>query len=178
MGKKKIGIIFTTLIIVTMASIYFYDTKALYGNNEKSIVKVINSIEGYENKQIKVLDMKDYDDIRIVGFLSDRDPAYIEFDKNDNGDYVWSYIESDTKKSFSIFYPLTLIEGSKAIFVTNDESKVARMQVDINGTDLEQTFRPFKASVTWLDLPQTNEDSYEFSDYKYFDKDENLIQPN
>lgn len=49
---------------------YFNGTKQLYGNDKESIVKVINSIEGYGNKSIEILEIKDFNDLRVVAFLS------------------------------------------------------------------------------------------------------------
>ncbi|MBB6454946.1 hypothetical protein HNQ94_003435 [Salirhabdus euzebyi] len=56
------------------------------------------------------------------------------------------------------------------MLVTNNENKIAKMQVDINGTTLEQYFTPYQATVTWVDFPHENINSYEFRNYKYYDK--------
>lgn len=54
---------------------YFNGTKQLYGNDKESIVKVINSIEGYGNKSIEILEIKDFNDLRVVAFLSNNSQA-------------------------------------------------------------------------------------------------------
>jgi hypothetical protein len=90
MGKKKIGIIITVLILVLVASYYFYNSKELYGNDKASIVKVIKSIDDYENKAIEILEINDFNDVRIVVFISNNSPSYIEFYKNQKENYVWS----------------------------------------------------------------------------------------
>ncbi|MGJ9458349.1 hypothetical protein [Oceanobacillus sp. CF4.6] len=173
MGKKKLGIIVAGLILVIVVFFYFYNSKELYGNDKESIVNVINSIKGYEDKQIEILKINDFNEVRIVGFLSNSNPSYIEFHKNQKGNYEWRHIESDNE-SFSMFLPLT--GSSKMMFVTNHDNKIAEIQVDINGEILEQKFTPYKGSVAWGDLPTTNKDSYEFRNYKYYDKDGNLIK--
>lgn len=176
MRKKKTGIIISVLILGLVASYYFYMSKELYGNDKASIVKVINSIDDYKNKEIEILEITDFNDERIVGFLSNNNPAYIEFNKNKKGDYVWRHIESRDNESFAMF--LLLIGNTKMMFVTNYQNKIARMQVDVNGTTLEQNFIPDQATVTWVDLPQTNMNSYEYRNYKYYDENGNLIYEN
>ncbi|MFC7062743.1 hypothetical protein [Halobacillus seohaensis] len=176
MVKKNLGIIFTGILLVTVVFFYFYNSEELYGNDKDSIVKVIQSIEGYETKQIEILKINDFNKVRIVGFLSNSNPSYIEFHKNEEGNYVWKHIESKNDESFSLF--LSSVEGSKMMFVTNNNNKIAEMHVEINGNTLERKFTPHKASVTWIDMPQTNKDSYEFRNYKYYDKGGNLIKNN
>ena len=72
-----------------------------------------------------------------------------------------------------MFLPLG---SSKMMFVTNDENKISKMQVDINEKTLEQNFTPNQATVTWVDLLQTNKNTYEFRNYKYYDENGNLIK--
>jgi hypothetical protein len=69
-----------------------------------------------------------------------------------------------------------LMGNPKMMYVTNYENEIVRMKVDINGTTLEQNFTPYQATVTWVDLPQTNQDSYEFRNYRFYDKNGNLIK--
>ncbi|MFD1019553.1 hypothetical protein [Thalassobacillus hwangdonensis] len=177
MGKKRIGIIIGVLTLVLVVSYYFYNSKQeLYGNDKDSIVKVIKSIDDYENKEVEILEISDFNDVRIVGFLSNDSPSYIEFIKNQKENYVWRHIESRDNESFSMFSPLS--GSSKMMVVTNYENKIAKMQVDINGKPLEQIFTPHQANVTWVDKPQTNKDSYEYRNYKYYDINGNLIKEN
>jgi hypothetical protein len=174
MGKKKIMIIITVLILVLVASYYFYNSKKLYGNDQASIVKVINSIDNYKNKEIEILEIKDFKDVRIVGFLSNSNPSYIEFNKNKKGNYVWRHIESHSDESFSTFLPL--MGNTKMMFVTNHENEIAKMQVDVNGTSLEQNFIPYEAAVSWMDLPEAKGHSYEYRNYKFYDQNGDLIK--
>lgn len=176
MGKKKIGIIISVSILVLVAFYYFYNTKELYGNDKTSIINVIKSIDDYKNKEIEILEINDFNDVRIVGFLSNNSPSYIEFNKNRKGNYVWRHIESRNSEVFSMFLPL--FKNSKMMFVTNYENEIAKMHVDINGVTVEQDFIPYQATVTWVDYPQTNKDRYEYRNYKYYDKNGNLIKDN
>ena len=152
---------------------HFYNSKELYGNDKDSIIHVIKSIDDYKNKEIEILEINDFDDVRIVGFLSNNNPSYIEFDKNKKGNFTWRHIESHNNESFSMFLPLGT---SKMMFVTNYENKISKMQVDINEKTLEQNFTPNQATVTWVDLLQTNKNTYEYRNYKYYDENGNLIK--
>jgi hypothetical protein len=177
MRKKKLGIISTVMFLVIVIFVYLFNSKELYGNDIDSIEKVIKSIEGYENKQINILNINDFNEFRVVGFLSNRNPSYIEFHKNQKGNYVWRHIESENNVSFSLFIPL-IQEGPKIMFVTNNNNKIAKILMDVNGKRLEQEFLPFEASVTWVELPQSENGDYDFENYRYYDKDGNLIKDN
>lgn len=174
MGKKNIIITIIVLLVILVASYYFYHDNKLYGNDEESIALVIKSIENYKDKEIEILEIKDFKDVRIVGFLSNSSPSYIEFKKNKKGNYEWRHVESHTDESLSMF--LFLMGNTKAMFVTNHQNEIAKMQVDVNGTTLEQNFTPYQATVSWIDLPKTNESSYEYRNYKYYDEKGNLIK--
>ncbi|MDW0115593.1 hypothetical protein QTL97_01410 [Sporosarcina thermotolerans] len=157
--KKKIGFIIGVCLLVLVVFYYFYNTKELYGNDKASIVNVIKSIDGYKDKDIEIMEITDFDDIRIAGFLSNNSPSIIEFNKNRKGNYVWRYVETRKDESFSMF--LTQFENSKMMFVTNYENEIAKLVVDINGITIEEHFIPYQATVTWVDYPQTNKDHYE-----------------
>ncbi len=175
MRKKKIWIFIAALAVV-LVSFFFDNSKEFYGNDVDSIARAIKSINDYKNKEIEILQIDDFNNIRIVGFLSNNSPSYIEFNKNQKGNYVRRHIKSDNNDSFSMFLPL--IGTSKIMFVTNYENEIAKMEVDINGITLEQHFTPHKATVTWIDLPPSYKNSYEYRNYKYFDKNGNLIKEN
>lgn len=77
--KKRYFTFFIILIIgVAGLSIYHFNN-TLYGNDKESIVKVIQSIKGYGGKPIEILGIKDFNDVRNVGYLYNDSPAYIEF---------------------------------------------------------------------------------------------------
>lgn len=169
---KKLGIIIAVLILLIVASYHFYNSKELYGNDRASIIEVIKSIDNYDNKQIEILQINDFDEVRIVSFLSNNSPSYIEFNKK-KGNFAWRYVESRNDESFSMFLPLG---SSKILFVTNYENDIAKMQVDINEITVEQYFTPYQATVTWIDLPHTDKDKYEYRNYKYYDENGNEIK--
>ncbi|RBP00213.1 hypothetical protein [Rossellomorea aquimaris] len=172
MNKKKITLLLTSVVILVAAYAWYQSTK-LYGNDKESIVKVINSLDGYVDKDIRIVQIDDFDDVRIVGFLANHRPSYIEFVQNDKGNYVWRYIESDQDGTMGMFLPGSL---RKIMFVTNDENDIAKMTVDINGKTLEQTFPPYKQSVSWMDLPKSKDGGYEYRNYTFYDKTGSLIE--
>jgi len=165
--------IFSVLIIIFFLSIYpFYHTNNLYGNDKESIIKVIHSIEGYKNRSIDILGIKDYNDMRMVGFLSDNEPGCATFVKEKWGQYRWLDIEVKQGETFALFYRPISVNNKKVMIVTNSENKIAKMRVNLNGKGLEAAFTPQKPGVIWLDLPQT----YDFIDTEYYDQDGKLIQ--
>ncbi|WP_417899696.1 hypothetical protein ABN702_05240 [Bacillus haimaensis] len=172
MKSRKLLFVTIGILVVAILTFYFNGTKQLYGNDEASIVKVINSIEGYEHKSIEILEIKDFDDFRIVGFLANNRPGCIEFTENKKGNYIWRNIEVKENETFSSFH----ISPRKMMFVTNNENEIAKMQVDINEQKFEREFIPNKATVTWADLPQTDNNEYTFRNYKYYDKDGIIIK--
>ncbi|TYS59514.1 hypothetical protein FZC76_22040 [Sutcliffiella horikoshii] len=172
MKRRKQSFLTLGILVVAILIFYFNGTKQIYGNDEASIVKVINSIEGYEDKSIEILEIKDFDEQRIAAFLANNRPGCIEFTEDKKGNYIWRYIEVNENEEFSFFQ----ISPRKMIFVTNNENEIAKMQVDINGQKFEQEFIPNKATVTWAELPQTDNKEYIFRNYKYFDKDGIIIK--
>ncbi|MFD3768505.1 MULTISPECIES: hypothetical protein [Paenibacillus] len=169
---KRLLIIGAFLLLLGFFAFYFNDTQQLYGNDEESILKVIHSIEGYENNSIEIVAIKDMNDRRYAGFLSNNNPGYIQFQKNKDGNYRWQHIEVNVNEAFSAFAP----EPRLFMIVTNEENKIAKMQVSVNGQEIEQEFTPYKASVTWMFLPKTEKSHYTFQNYKYYDKDGELIR--
>ncbi|WP_090908522.1 hypothetical protein [Paenibacillus sp. cl141a] len=162
---------------MTILSVYMLSSNKmkLYGNDKESIVNVIHSIDGYENKAIDVLDIHDNHDSRVVAFTSDQIPAYIQFTRNAKGNYEWNHIEAD-RDAFGFFmlnYPKE--KTPRVMIVASAASPIAKMQVKVNGELLEQTFAPYRSYVSYIDLPPSDEQSYTFRDYKFFDKDGVLL---
>jgi hypothetical protein len=166
--------IISIIILITIISAYFFiNNQKLYGNDKESIKQVIKSIEGYENESIEILEMKDFNDERIVGFLSKNNPAYIQFLKNSKGNYEWKHVEKMMDDSFSTFlihFWKDEIKNVKFMIVTNQENEIAKMQLGVNEHVIEQKFNTNQKSVTWIDLPKANDEGYTFT-YKYFDKE-------
>ena len=173
MKKRKLAI--TSIIIFLFTAIiifYVNDNNQLSGNDKDAIEKYITSINGFEDKTIQILEIKDLDELRIVAFLSNNEPGFMQFTKNKDGNYSKDLIEvknNETLGSFSPTLPLLL-------FVTNNQNEIANMEVTINGVRYEQKFAPNETTVTWMELPEVDKDKYIFSDYKYFDKDGTLIK--
>ncbi|MGG3806196.1 hypothetical protein [Metabacillus fastidiosus] len=154
MKKRDLTFLIILIRLVVGFSIYQF-SNTLYGNHKESIVKVIKSIKGYEDKSIEILEIKDFDDVRIVGFLYNDRPAYIEFHKNNRGNYKWRSIEDRQDETLSFFLPLlpnTI--RPKLMYVSNHENKITEIQVNIDGHLVEQEILPKKAMITWIDFPK------------------------
>jgi hypothetical protein len=170
--KRQIWLLVPLLVLGLVLVVYAAEGNQLYGNDEESIIEVINSIEGYENMSIQILEIKDFKDIRVVAFLAEGSPGYIEFDRNEDGNYKWRHLEVREEESFSTFL-LSFVDGKTAfLLVKNWESEIAHMKVDVNGELLEVEFQPLGASATWVELSDKRNT---FRNYRYYDKDGNLI---
>lgn len=169
-------LVITTLILIVIIGIVLLNgSNKLYGNDKQSIVKVIKSIEGYENQSIEIIEIKDIYDDRIVVFLANNNPAYIQFSKNQKGNYEWKYIESRAGQSFASYLIHLSTENNdvlKFMIVTTEKNDVAKFQLDVNGQVIEQDFNVKQNSVTWMDLPEAKTHTFK---YKYFDENGNVI---
>jgi len=180
MFLKKITwnfIIIVAIIIIIYLINALIINKPLYGNNLESIEKVIKSIDGYENEEIEILDIRDINNDRIVGFLSNNSPAYIHFRKNSDGNYKWNHIEKRKNQSFSeymIYVPNNESSNLKLMIVTNQNNEIAKMEVSVNDYVIEQNFAVNQKTVIWIDIPQSSDNTYTWG-FKYFDVDGNLL---
>lgn len=171
--KIKKEHILITIMIVILFSIYFFQRiKHPYGNDKESIIRMIKSIEGYENGTVKILDIKDIKNNRIVGFLTNNNPAYIQFIKNSEGNYEWKNIERQDGESFASF-PINIVKNGstilKFLIITNQENEIAKMELGVNEHIIKKEINVHQNSSTWIDLPKPKDNSYTFT-YKYFDK--------
>ncbi|WP_156151281.1 hypothetical protein [Domibacillus indicus] len=155
MNKRKAALVVMIILVAAGFSMYL-GSHTLYGNDQESIVRVIQSIEGYEDKPIEILRITDFKDVRIVGFLYNDWPAQITFYKNSTGNYKWQSIEVRQGETVSTFFPILPDSiRPKLMYVSSGENKTTVTQVDVNGQMIEQEVPPNKASVIWVDLPQT-----------------------
>jgi len=169
---KKNSIVYISIILILIAlfAIFSLDkSKKLYGNDKESIKKVITSIKGYENESIEILEIKDIYNVRLVGFLSNNSPAYIQFNKNQKGSYEWKHIEKSPNQSF-VSYLIQESNNNEAklmnfMIVTNQANDIAKMQLRVNEQVIQQEFNVNQKSVTWIDLPETKDDTYAFNQH-------------
>ena len=177
--KNKIRYVLLAIILITMIVVYYSNSKnELYGNDKESIQDVIQSDDGYEGQSVEILEIKDFNDARIVAFLSNNNPAYIQFSKNQNDNYERRFIERHTGETFSIFLIHLSYDGSvnsKLMIVTNQFNNIAKMELEVNKQVIVQEFSINQKSVTWIDLPK--DDNLVFK-YKYYDKDGNELTEN
>ncbi|OXS64462.1 hypothetical protein B0G93_101362 [Bacillus sp. V-88] len=169
--KRKIVFFLTGLLLLGGLLLYLIEDKQVYGNNKDSIVKVIHKIEGYENRSIKILEIKDFENRRVAVLLADNSPGYMEFRKDNKGNYRWSHLEIAEGQSFTFFTPFERTH----LYVTNIENEIARMEVEINEQKVQQSFTPNKEMVIWGEIPFNEEREYTYRNYKYYDKEGKII---
>lgn len=161
-----IGLLLVLVLIYESAQL---SRQQYYGNDEESIEKAIHSIDGYEKQSISILEVKDFDEVRIAGILADNRPGYIEFKRNKKGNYEWSHIETTNGGTLGFYLPdFNKASNRKIMLVTNQNNQIAKLSVEINGQLIEQVINPLQSSVTWIDLPQAEGDQYRFENYKYY----------
>ncbi|TYP74776.1 hypothetical protein [Paenibacillus methanolicus] len=173
---KANGFILAAVALLAILILYTSGKdKQLYGNDNESVIQVIQSIDGYRGAEVELLETRDIGDDRYVAFLANNKPAYIEFNRNDKGNYAWSSGTGPSNEDFASF----LIHGPEGavpnfLFIANERSEVAKLELSVNDESIVQTFPVRQKSATWLELPKTEEDSYRFG-YKYYDEAGSLL---
>lgn len=135
--SRKLLVGISTIVLVVIVVLYNLNTtKPLYGNDDESIIKVIGSIKGYENKKVELIDIKETINSKVVGFLANNSPAIIQFTKNEKGNFKWSTIEVRDNTSFTMFLPNNRDNQKfQMMIVTNNENDIAKFQVNVNGVN-------------------------------------------
>lgn len=176
--NKKLLIAATAIFLLAIYMTYFSNAEEYggpHGNDEDSILQVIRSIDTHRHHDIELLEIIDIDDVRIVGFLGDGNPAYIRFYKNTNGDYLWNS-SATMSQSLSTFV-VTLRDGNAGsilLLISNHQNPVAKVEVKVNRHTLEQELAVNEASVNWFDLSEV-EGNYIRFDYTFYDENGNVI---
>ncbi|MFB9329376.1 hypothetical protein ACFFSY_25850 [Paenibacillus aurantiacus] len=177
---KANGFILAAVVLLAILIIYTSGKdKQLYGNDNESVIKAIQSIDSHRNAEVELLETRDMGDDRYVAFLANNEPAYIHFRRNNKGNYGMIDSEGPAAYDFADF----LIHPNKQagsppqfLFVSNERSEVAKLELSVNDETIEQTFPVGQKKATWLELPKTEGDSYRF-DYKYYDEAGSLLNP-
>lgn len=172
--KRLVGIFISILVVIVVLNIYQLNSK-VYGNDKESILKIINSIEGYENKSIQILEIKDWDKTRVVSFLANSDPAFIQFMKNAKGNFECDSTAMHPGESFALFL-INFYEDEikRFLVVSNQNNEVAKIHLGVNNEKMEFDFIAHKTAVYWIDLPKTSDNSYAFT-YEYYNEEGKLI---
>ncbi|QHE51769.1 hypothetical protein [Pontibacillus sp. HMF3514] len=175
-NKRNALILLSFITIVLTISLLNYEKK-IYGNNKESIIKLINSIEGYEHYSINILEIRDFEDVRVVAFLANNSPAYMRLEKNEEENYYWNSIRVARNEDFENFIPdLPREEQPRFMIVKNQQSDIAKMEVDVNKEKVHKTFKVDQPSVSWLVFPKTDKSHFTFRNYKYYDKNGEPIE--
>lgn len=180
---NKRNSMYTMIAITLIAIIIIYVSvfnKQAYGNDKESIIEVIKSIDGYNSESIEILEIKDIHNNRIVSFLLNDSPGFIQFYKNQSGNYEWNHVEKKDGESFSVFIVNIRDEKSnvlRMLVVSNQYNEFAQMELSVNERKFEEKFDVNQSNVSWINIPKTNRDGESLRfDFKYFDVDGNPIQ--
>ena len=170
---KKILIVL--ILVIVFCYLYFKPNsqKQIYGNDKKSIIKVIQSIDTYKNVElIEVLKIIDVKNDRIVAFLYNNKPAYIQFIKNRQGNYMWTNAENGSNdESLSLFHvDLGNQLNNRILFISNQENNIAKVIIKVNYQKIEKGINAGQNYASMIDIPKSKDNSYRF-EYEYFDKD-------
>lgn len=174
--QPRVYMIVAAVIVLTVAVIGLStDPKQepLYGNDAESITEKIKSIDLYEGKAVEILEIKDYDEDRLVAFLSDGDPSLIEFEKDGGGNYVYLRSETHGDQPLSQFV-VGHIGNADAVVVAsikNKQSDTMEFSFKANEKIYEVNFEKDGADVQWTDLGQS-EGGFRF-EWDYIDGDLN-----
>ncbi|WP_168121481.1 hypothetical protein [Paenibacillus sp. HB172176] len=177
MWRNKLIIVGIMMLGITFAIQLLDQEKKVYGNDRESIVNVIHSIDGYEHAEVILLDVRDFGDYRVAGFLSDQTPSSIEFHKNKDGNYTWQQVESHEDDKYAVFLPTLFgTEKRSMMIISKSRNGISKLQVDVNGERMEADMNPDISNVKWITLPESSTGSYEFRHYKMYDKDGKLME--
>ncbi len=83
--KSLLSILIATLISTTIILLYQYNVNKTF--TEEVITSIINDIDIFKGENIEIIDIYDFDDDKIIAFLSNDTPSTIRFEKNEFGHY-------------------------------------------------------------------------------------------
>ncbi|WP_160036106.1 hypothetical protein [Paenibacillus sp. An7] len=178
--KKKNGVYLVgAVIILVIVLVYFMSRPAgLYGNDQESIEKILQSEQVYQNTEIEILEVKDIYDKRVVAFLNDDDPAYAEFRKDEKGNYLLSKFQDRKGEALSSFLIQEFedqdeVHAASMMYISNQDNTISKLELTVNEDQVfEREFKVHQKAVEWIELPKSNE--YHFK-YKYDDENDKII---
>lgn len=163
--KKKILLLVAVIAICGLIVTYWVNHRTIYGNDTESIIKVIESIDLYENSTINIIDMKDYGQYRIVAFLSNQNPSYIQFRKDEKGRYKYQCSETHSQESLSSFH-IQLFNGDEfdvfVLHIKNLYCDVPGLSFKANEDIYEVAFKEPAEEAQWTKLKKSPDGGYQF----------------
>lgn len=179
--QPKFYIIIIALAILIITSIGLLSNplgESVYGNSTESITRIIQSIDLYEGKTVEILEIKDYDEDRIVAFLSGGNPSVIEFEKNGNGNYVNPRSETHGNQALSNFIIGHIGNTDSVIVVSikNQHSEIMDFSFKANEEIYEVNFDSDGPDVQWTKLKESDA-GYRF-EWDYIDGNLSQVDSN
>jgi len=168
--KRKLVIVLFLGVLVAGLLYSRHSRNVIYGNDTKSVYKKINEIKMYSNSSIEILETYDFDDDRIVTFLSDTWPAYITFSKDKNENYVYTGTKMSRHTNFSKFI-IPLVGHSNndyLISVKNRSSSINKYYFTANGKRYDVNFNTDDDLSTYTKIDYAKTTRYLY----YFDENE------
>jgi hypothetical protein len=165
--RNKIIYSICVIAVLLIALFFLEKNKEVYGNDVESIIQVINSIDLYEDTNIEIIDIFDQDKSRIVSFLSNGNPAFIEFKDKGNNKYKYQCSEVDRSDKFNSFFISIFGENSSHNYVLsiNGYSDLIRLKFKANNDIYEVGFEKDVPAAKWTKLKPSSDNSYSFEWY-------------
>jgi beta-lactamase regulating signal transducer with metallopeptidase domain len=179
--QPKFYIIIIALAILIFTSIGLLSNplgESVYGNSTESITRIIQSFDLYEGKTVEILEIKDYDEDRIVAFLSGGNPSVIEFEKNGDGNYINPRSETHGNQALSNFIIDHIGNTDSVIVVSikNRDSEIMDFSFKANEELYEVKFNSDGPDVQWTNLVEY-ENGFRF-EWDYIDGNLNQVDSN
>ncbi|MFD2700380.1 hypothetical protein ACFSVM_07845 [Paenibacillus shunpengii] len=170
--KARRGIGFLAAGIILLSAVFMFNhvqkDPVIYGNDEASIIEAIKSTKGLESSEIKIVDIADFDNNRIVGFYFDNKPGYVQFTKNEEGNYGLVVMQTGGNPNIQAF----LIRGlpkedhpPKFMIMTSEQNQAAKLALRVNNEVIPQEIQTGQQSALWIDLAEADKYSYSFQYY-------------
>lgn len=157
--KKRI--VFISIIIILIVG-YAMINKPTYGNTLELIEEVLTSIDFNEDKSIQIFGIYDFDDDRIVPFLSNDAPSIIEFERNERGNYVRRRAETRSMDKLSNFIITHVGDKNEVVVfsVRNQFSNIDEFSFKANENLYKVKFDKDSPNVEWTKLIKSADGGY------------------
>ena len=112
----------------------------------------------------EVLDIFDYGEYRLVALLSNNRPAYIEFKKDENENYVWRRSEVSHVEGLRHFSANTFGENIDIVIISirSNGEILQKFTFKVNDRSYEADFSEGDTNVHWNIIDKSDDGDYEF----------------
>ena len=153
----------------------------IYGNDEPSVVQVVQTMETYKQSNVKVINIEDFEDYRVASLIiDDFFIASALFKKNSNGNYNLENFQVGNhwgNQSNVHIFKLNPIRMYHLVFT--EEHEVAHLEIQVNKIKGEPVkLTPKKESFYYFKLDDIDPNEEELYEWKFifFNKEEKLLK--